>query len=327
MQSIYQENELCYPQLNSSCKKTMHAPAVSMLIYVTLFLISLLTVISNLLVIITVCHFKKLHSPTNILLLSLAVLDCMVGFLISFQIMLIDGCWYLGDIMCSLYFVSDYAITSASVGTMVLISVDRYVAICHPLHYPSKVTAERAKICVIACWISSVLFHSLLLRNNLQKPGRYNSCFGECAVVVDYIGGIFDLLLSFIGPVTVIIILYVRVFVVVVAQARAMQSHVADVSLQSSVSVTAKKSEMKAAVILGVVVVVFLICTCPYYCVTLMAEDDGVSASSVAFLLFYFNSTLNPLIYALFYPWFRKSVKLIVTLQILKQGSGDTNII
>ncbi|XP_032424411.1 trace amine-associated receptor 13c-like [Xiphophorus hellerii] len=318
-----EENELCYPHLNSSCRKATHPLSLSMLIYVALSLLALLTVIFNLLVIISVCHFKRLHSPTNILLLSLAVSDCLVGFLISFQIELIDGCWYLGDIMCALYFVSDYAITSASVGTMVLISVDRYVAICHPLHYSSKVTAERAKICAVICWISSVLFHSFLLRSNLQKPGRYNSCSGECVVGVDYVGEILDLLLSFVGPVTVIIILYVRVFVVVVSQARAMQSHVAAVS----VSVTAKKSEIKAAVILGVVVVVFLICTCPYYCVALIAEDAGVSASSVAFLLFYFNSTLNPLIYALFYPWFRKSVKLILTLQVLKTGSSNTNVV
>ncbi|XP_047227434.1 trace amine-associated receptor 13c-like [Girardinichthys multiradiatus] len=326
MQTV-EEHELCYPHLNSSCRKTMRLPSVSMLIYVTLSSISLLTVIFNLLVVVSVCHFKKLHSPTNILLLSLAVSDCLVGFLIVFQIMLIDGCWYLGDIMCALYLVSDYAITSASIGTMVLISVDRYIAICQPLYYTSKVTAERATIWAIICWISSVLFHSLLLRNNLQKPGRYNSCSGECAVGVDYIGDIFDLLFSFIGPVTVIIILYMRVFVVVVSQARVMQSQVAAISLQGSVRVTAMKSEIKAAVILGIVVVVFLICICPYFCVILIAEDTAVSASSVIFLLYYFNSTLNPLIYALFYPWFRKSLKLIITLQILKPGSCETNII
>uniref|UniRef100_A0A3Q3FPB3 G-protein coupled receptors family 1 profile domain-containing protein n=1 Tax=Kryptolebias marmoratus TaxID=37003 RepID=A0A3Q3FPB3_KRYMA len=309
------QNELCFPQLlNSSCRKTMHTPSVSMLIYITLSSISFLTMVHLFFSIFC----RKLHSPTNFFLLSLAVSDCMVGFLISFQIILIDGCWYLGDLMCALYLVLDYVITSASGGTMVLISIDRYVAICYPLHYNSKVTVGRTKICVSLCWICSVLFHSLLLKKNLQKPGRYNSCSGECVVVVDYIGGVLDLLFSFIGPVTVIIVLYLRVFVVAVSQARSMRSHVAAVTLQGSVRVTAKKSEMKAAMILGIVVVVFLLCTCPYYCVTLMAQDAGVSASSVAFLLFYFNSTLNPLIYALFYPWFRKSVKLILTLQILK---------
>ncbi|XP_005805359.2 trace amine-associated receptor 13c-like [Xiphophorus maculatus] len=319
------EAELCFPQLlNTSCRKTMLSPSVSLVIHLTLSSISLLTVFSNLLVIISIYHFKRLHSPTNILLLSLAVSDCLVGFLISFQIVLIDGCWYLGDILCTIYFILDYIITTSSIGTMVLISIDRYVAICYPLRYPSKVTTERVKMCVSLFWMCSILYHCVLLRDNLQHPGRYNSCSGECVVFLDYIGGIFDLLSSFICPVTVIIILYVRVFVVVVSQARAMQSHVAAVSLQGSVKITAKKSEMKAAITLGVVVVVFLICTCPYFCVSLIAEDAAVSASSVAFLFFYFNSTLNPLIYALFYPWFRKSVKLIFTLQILKPESCDT---
>ena len=268
---------------------------------------------------------RKLHSPTNLLLLSLAVSDCMVGLLICFQIMLIDGCWYLGDLTCALYLVVDYVITSASIGTMVLISVDRYVAIFFPLHYPSKVTTDRAKMCVSLCWMCSTLFHSLLLMSSLEQPGRYNSCSGECVVFLDYIGGLFDVCFSFIGPVTVIIILYLRVFVVVVYQARAMRAHVAAVARQRSVSV--KRSEIKAARTLAVVVVVFLICTCPYFCVLLAAQDAGVSAASVTVLLFYFNSTLNPLIYTLFYPWFRKSVKLIVTLQVLRPGSCDANVV
>ncbi|XP_012710476.2 trace amine-associated receptor 13c-like [Fundulus heteroclitus] len=323
-----EETELCFPQLlNASCRKTILPPSVSLVIYLTFSSISLLTVLLNLLVIISICHFKKLHSPTNILLLSLAVSDCMVGFLILFQIVLIDGCWYLGDIICVLYVNLDYVITTTSIGTMVLISVDRYIAICYPLHYPSKVTEERAKMCVSVFWMCSILYHCVLLRDNLQHPGRYNSCSGECLGFLDYIGGVFDLLSSFICPVTLIILLYVRVFVVVVSQARAMQSRVAAASLQGSVKVTAKQSEIKAAITLSVVVVVFLICTCPYFCVTLITEDAAVSASSGTFILFYFNSTLNPLIYALFYPWFRKSVKLILTLRILKPDSCNTIIV
>ncbi|XP_021167691.1 trace amine-associated receptor 13c-like [Fundulus heteroclitus] len=323
-----EDAELCFPLLpNSSCRKTMLPSSVSLVIHLTFSSISLLTVFLNLLVIISICHFKKLHSPTNILLLSLAVSDCMVGFLILFQIVLIDGCWYLGDIICVLYVNLDYVITSVSTGTMVLISVDRYIAICYPLYYSSKVTAERAKMCVSVFWMCSILYHCVLLRDNLQHPGRYNSCSGECLVFLDYIEGVFDLLSCFIFPVTIISILYMRVFIVVVSQAQAMQSHVAAISFQDSVKVTAKKSEIKAALTLGVVLVVFLICTCPYFCITQITENAAVSTSSVTFILFYFNSTLNPLIYAIFYPWFRKAVKLILTLQILKPDSCNTIIV
>ncbi|XP_056290460.1 trace amine-associated receptor 13c-like [Pseudoliparis swirei] len=324
------EAELCFPQLlNSSCRKPMRPHSLSMLTYILLSSISLLTVTLNLLVIISISHFKQLHTPTNLLLLSLAVSDFFVGFLMLFQIMLIDGCWFLGDLTCILYNVFDYIITSASIGTMVLISVDRYVAICEPLHYANKVTQKRVKVCVCLCWICSAFHNSLLLKDNLQQPGRYNSCLGECVVVVQYIAGLADLLLTFIGPVTVIIVLYMRVFVVAVTQARAMRSHIAALPLKCSVTVTAKRSELKAARNLGVVIVVFLLCICPYYCVSLTGQDTLSNVSSVAFVicLFYFNSCLNPVIYAYFYPWFRKSIKFIVTLKILQPGSYAADII
>ncbi|KAM9347774.1 trace amine-associated receptor 13c-like [Symphorus nematophorus] len=329
MQTL-EEDDLCFPQLlNSSCRRTARPHFVSMLTYIILSSISLLTVTLNLLVIISISHFKQLHTPTNLLLLSLAVSDCFVGLLMFFQIMLIDGCWFFSDLVCAVYYVLDYIITSASIANMVLISVDRYVAICDPLHYSTKVTQKRVQICVCLCWMCSVLCHSLLLKDNLEQPGRYNSCFGECVIVIDHVAGLADLFLSFIGPVTVVVVLYMRVFVVAVSQARAMRSHIEAVTLQCSVKVTAKKSEMKAARTLGVVVVVFLICVCPYFCVALTGQDTLLNASTSAFVicLFYFNSCLNPVIYAFFYAWFRKSIKLIVTLKILQPDSCDYNIL
>ncbi|XP_068186014.1 trace amine-associated receptor 13c-like [Antennarius striatus] len=327
--SSFNEDELCFPQLlNSSCRKTIRPDFESMLIYIILSSISIVTVILNMMVIISISHFKQLHTPTNLLLLSLAVSDCIVGFLTVFQIILIDGCWFLGDIMCVVYFVLDYLITSASIGTMVLISIDRYVAICQPLHYSTQVTKMRTDICICLCWMFCVLVHCLILKENLEEPGRYNTCIGQCVITLAYVPGIIDLFLSFIMPVTVIVFLYSRVFVVAVSQARAMRSHITSVTIKCSVKTSEKKSEMKAAITLGVVVVVFLICVCPYFCVVLSGQDSMVDASSSAVImcLFYINSCLNPLIYALFYPWFRKSIKLIVTLKILEVDSCDTNM-
>lgn len=99
---------------------------------------------------------RQLHTSTNLILLSLAVSDFSVGFLILFQLMLIDGCWYLNDSMCVLYYILDVVVTSASVGNMVLISIDRYVAICDPLHYSLKVTPKRVCVCISLCWICSL---------------------------------------------------------------------------------------------------------------------------------------------------------------------------
>ncbi|XP_036965811.1 trace amine-associated receptor 8a-like [Acanthopagrus latus] len=321
-----EETDLCFPELlNSSCRKTIRPHFETMLIYILLSFNSLLTAALNLLVIITISHFKKLHTPTNLLLLSLAVSDFFVGLLMVFQIVLIDGCWFLGDLMCTLYQYVDYIIASASAGSMVLISVDRYVAICHPLHYSTEITQKRVQVCVCLCWICSVIFQSLILKDILKQPGRYNSCIGECIYFINYIAGLADLTFSFIVPITVIVVLYMRVFVVAVSQARAMRSHIAAVTGK----VTAKKSELKAARTLGVVVVLFLICLCPYYCVALTGQDNLLSVSSSAFVLwlYSFNSCLNPVVYAFCYPWFRKSVKLIVTFKILQADSSELNIL
>ncbi|XP_039673276.1 trace amine-associated receptor 7e-like [Perca fluviatilis] len=317
--------QLCFPQFpNTSCRKPLSPWPQT--ITIMLYSISLITVTLNLLIVISISHYRQLHTPTNILLLSLAVSDFLVGLmLMPREVLRQTSCWFLGDLVCATYIIFSGIIPSASIVDMVLISVDRYVAICDPLHYTTRITVNRVKLCVCLCWLCSVSYSFLFVKDVLTQPGRYNSCYGECVLVVDFVLGPVDVVLSFIVPVTVIIALYVRVFAVAVSQARAMRSHITAVTLQLSETPKAKKSELKAARTLGVLVVVFLMCFCPYYSVSL-AGDSLVNASSASYVLFVFycNSCLNPVIYALFYPWFRKAVKLIVTLQILQPGSSET---
>ncbi|XP_067458778.1 trace amine-associated receptor 13c-like [Thunnus thynnus] len=322
--------ELCFPQLlNTSCRRPRSSGSEAVFLKILLSSLSLLTVALNLLVIISVSHFRQLHTPTNLLLLSLAVSDFLVGLLlIPGAVVLQTFCWFLGDEICLLFNYMSFIITSSSVGDMVLISVDRYVAICDPLHYTTRITVRRVKLCVCLCWFFSALFSIVFTKDELTQPGKYNSCQGECVFVIEYISGLVDLVLTFVVPVTFIIILYMRVFVVAVSQARAMRSHVAAVTLQVSLTLTSKKSELKAARTLGILVVVFLICFCPYY-ITVLAGNNLLNTSSAFFVLhlLQFNSCLNPVIYTLFYPWFRKASKFIVTLQILQPGSCDANIL
>ncbi|XP_015255796.1 PREDICTED: trace amine-associated receptor 8a-like isoform X2 [Cyprinodon variegatus] len=324
-----EEIELCVPQLNSSCRKPVHSQTTVLLIYVLLSSISFFTVALNLLVIVAISHFRQLHTPTNLLLLSLAVSDLLVGLLLMpVEIIYIEACWFLGDIVCTLYYIADYIITSASVANMVLISIDRYVAICDPLHYPTKVTKSTTQVCVSLCWIVSVFYRLLLLQDHVVNPGVSVSCIGECVVVISNIAGIIDMVFTFIMPITVILCLYFRVFVVAVSQARMMRSQISTAPGKHG-SVTMWKNEMKAARTLGIVVVVFLICFCPYFFPSLEGEDTSVNASSAAFEIWlaHFNSCLNPVIYAFFYPWFRKSIKIILSRQILKPGSSSIKIL
>ncbi|XP_054644188.1 trace amine-associated receptor 13c-like [Dunckerocampus dactyliophorus] len=319
------QSEVCFSQLNISCRNPTTHWSEGVLLTVLLSIICIFTVVLNLLVIISISHFRQLHTPTNLLLLSLAVSDCLVGLLvIPGEILRHTSCWTLGDVQCLWYNYLAYFVTSVSVGNMVLISADRYVAICDPLHYNTKVTVRRVQLCVCLCWFFALLYCSIILKDQLMQLGKNKSCYRRCAVVIDYYAGVVDVVVTFILPLSIIITLYMRVFVVAVSQARAMRSHVTSVTLQHSVTVRAKKSELKAARTLGVLVLVFLMCFCPFYIGTL----TGV-ASYLRFVIivFYFNSCLNPLIYALFYPWFRRAVRHIVTLHILQPGSWGDSIL
>ncbi|XP_029931324.1 trace amine-associated receptor 13c-like [Myripristis murdjan] len=321
---------LCFPHLNSSCKKVLRPRSETALLYTLMFSISLITVLLNLLVIISISHFRQLHTPSNTLLLSLAVSDLLVGLVV----MPIEGsrytesCWLLGKLICALSPYVSYCLLSGSVSNMVLISIDRYVAICDPLVYPYKITLTRVKILICFSWLCAVLYNAVILMGHLRHPDRYSSCHGECVVVISHISGTVDLFLTFIAPCATMVFLYVRVFAVAVAQARAMQSHVAAVASATAV-VRARRSERKAAKTLGIVILVFLMCFCPYFYPSLAGEDTSNSLTYFAMLswIMMLNSCMNPLIYAMCYPWFRKAVKYIITLKILQPDSHNAIIL
>ena len=244
---------------------------------------------------------------------------------------LYNGCWLLGDVLCLVYIYVGYIVVGVSWSNMVLISADRYLAICDPMFYQTKVTVGRVQVCICFCWIYCIVQVSCALRDSLIQPGMYNKCVGECVVLMNPEEGIVDVFISFIVPFTTITVLYTRIFVVAVSQARAIRSQIAThckKAFQRS-GFMAKKSEMKAAKTLGILVLVFLVLSLPYYGYIIGREGNTLSLNSghLETWLIYFNSSINPVIYVLSYPWFRTSVKHIVTLQIFRSHSQNNKII
>ncbi|XP_055065267.2 trace amine-associated receptor 13c-like [Misgurnus anguillicaudatus] len=309
----YHKTHFCFPANNSSCIKTKRSTYEYNIMYVFFSLLSVWTVFLNLLVIISISHFKKLHTPTNMLILSLAVADLFVGLIVMplEAIRLIETCWYFGDTICRLFILILGLLISTSLSNLVLIAVDRYMAVCHPLLYPQKITTTRTIIIISVSWFCcSVYSISLVLTTSHRKY----TCYGECIIMTTFAWTIIDLFVSFLFPCIFIITLYLRIFYVAHLQVKVINSLMRSGKHLTEGSVK-RKSESKAALTLGIIVTVYLFSWIPYYSLTLTPITRMTSVVAYFMLwMLYINSGLNPLIYAIFYPWFRTSVKHILNL-------------
>ncbi|XP_042621649.1 trace amine-associated receptor 13c-like [Cyprinus carpio] len=319
------ETQYCFPAINSSCIKGMRSRYEYNIMFVFFSLLSAWTVFLNLLVIISISHFKKLHTPTNLIILSLAVADMLVGLIVMpiEATRLIETCWYFGDTFCRLFLTMMGLLFSASLSNLVLVAVDRFVAVCHPLLYPQKITTTKTLIIVSLCWFCSSAYNIAIVMSLSHK--KY-ACYGECTIMITSDWTVLNLFLSFLIPCTLIITLYLRIFYVAHQQVKVINSLVKGGKHINESSVK-RKSERKAALTLGIIVTVYLVCWIPFFILSL-TENTGMASTTAYILLWflYINSGLNPLIYAFFYPWFKMSVKHILTLRIFQPESSMMDI-
>ncbi|XP_072494556.1 trace amine-associated receptor 7a-like isoform X2 [Notamacropus eugenii] len=329
--------QFCYDNINGSCIKTSYSPAPRVILYLAFGSGALLAVLGNLLVMISILHFKQLHSPANFLVASLACADFLVGATVMpfSMVRSVESCWYFGESYCKFHSCFDFSFCYSSIFHLSFISIDRYIAVTDPLVYPTKFTLSVSGICVVFSWLFAITFSFSLFYIGANDDGLEElvsalTCVGGCQAAVNQTWVLIDFLLFFI-PTLVMVILYCKIFLVAKEQARKIESMSSKTESSSeSYKARVSKRERKAAKTLGIAVIAFLISWFPYFIESIIDAFLGfITPTHIYEILVwfgYYNSAMNPLIYAFFYPWFQRAITLIVTGKVFRGHSSTIDL-
>nr|XP_057931666.1 alpha-1D adrenergic receptor [Doryrhamphus excisus] len=299
-----------------------------------LALFILVAIVGNILVILSVLCNKHLQTVTNFFIVNLAMADLLLSIVVlpfsaSLEIL---GCWVFGRVFCNIWAAVDVLCCTASILSLCIISVDRYIGVKHCLKYPSIMTERRAGVILVLVWVSSTVI-SVGPLLGWKEPQPVDDSI--CSITEEPGYALFSSLFSFYLPLLVILIMYFRVYVVARRTTRSLEAGVkrerdksAEVVLRihcrsvledarpissksskqhpfrSSLSMRLMKfsREKKAAKTLAIVVGMFILCWLPFFFFLPMgaffpAMKPSETVFKVVFWLGYFNSCINPMIY------------------------------
>ncbi|XP_035289578.1 muscarinic acetylcholine receptor M5-like [Anguilla anguilla] len=194
-----------------------HKPWEVVVIILITVPLSLVTVIGNLLVMISFRVNSHLRTVSNYFLLSLAVADLVLGAISMnlYTMYIILGRWTLGNLACDIWLATDYVASNASVMNLLLISFDRFFSITRPLTYRAKRTPRRAAIMISLAWAISfilwaptILLWSYIVKEHTEKEKV--KCSIQFQKEPFFTFG--TAIAAFYLPVSIMIILYWRIY-------------------------------------------------------------------------------------------------------------------
>ncbi|KAJ7355152.1 hypothetical protein OS493_027944 [Desmophyllum pertusum] len=276
----------------------------------------LVALTGNLLLIFIMKRKPETRSLTGFLFVNMAVADLLVTFVvmpISIASLYTDGKWLLpgilGQVTCISGYFGYYVATAASILSLLIISVDRYLAVVYP--FSGFPTFRRAKVLTVVIWLISMIFSipvAVVWRAIDYAPwGTYCTPvfenLGEFGMLVYYT---YLFLLMYLIPLLVISSLYALV-------GRALwRRNVPGISTE--IEQRNEMTKRKVVRTLVIITAVFAFCWLPtqcYHFIFVFHPDVRDKYPMSMFLSFWSgqaNSAVNPWLYMTLTEKFRKAL-------------------
>ncbi|XP_067409972.1 kappa-type opioid receptor isoform X1 [Emydura macquarii macquarii] len=282
-------------------------PIIITAVYSVVFVVGL---VGNSLVMFVIIRYTKMKTATNIYIFNLAMADALVTTTMPFQSTeYLMNSWPFGDVLCKTVISIDYYNMFTSIFTLTMMSVDRYIAVCHPVKALDFRTPLKAKIINICIWLlsSSVGISAIVLGGTKVREGDT-----ECSLQfpdTDYVWWdtfmkICVFVFAFVIPVLIIIVCYTLMILRLKSVRLLSGSREKDRNLR------------RITRLVLVVVAVFIICWTPIHIFVLVEALGDVPHSTAAISSYYFcialgytNSSLNPILYAFLDENFKRCFK------------------
>lgn len=293
-----------------------------------------LALAGNALVMVAILTDRHLRKTSNYFIVSLAVADALVALVVMTFSLVNDilGRWVFGRTLCNIWVSSDVMCSTASIMNLCAISLDRYIHIRNPLHYETWVTQNRTLVVISCIWVLSALISFLPIQLGWHRARVESSLEDEvtddevfiCALDLNPLYAVLSSIVSFYLPCMVMILIYIKLYhyakihVKRIRRDEELLSKInsCDATSASASDIKTRMTEHKAAVTLGVIMGVFLVCWAPFFTANIVGAFCHSCIPSIVFSTFtwlgYVNSTMNPIIYSIFNQEFSQAFKRVL---------------
>ena len=281
----------------------------------------------NSLILFLTAKVKSLRTVTNLILGSLAVSDLLSGVL---GIPLYLACSAVQNtVVCAITQILTRFFSISVVLHLLLVSVDRHVAIVHAIRYRSLVTKRRILSLLLSVWLTAI-FVALIQLSWLGLDINVNEDSNEKTASINIVYDILCIIFFFLVPLITMMFCYTTIFLALRQQLRAIKQN--NVGLCFKVEQRRSHSrERRAAIIFLSMIVVYIICWLPYFLLDLQHqfENDFFSLPvSVEYAVFYYpkflNSVLDPLLYVYRKHDFRQAIRAMLGRDRASRDEGPS---